>query len=508
MGSTQTLTYTITNTATAPNNTERIYQMRFRLNSGSLFNASTAAPAGWTRSAFSTTSVTFLASSWANAIPVGSSKSFSLIINMRTTSQDATTERLRDMRGYFSTTTTGPPFTNAGSLTTGSPGLWVLKSLSITSFQITDTLGNPISAISGGTSFQVRMTVKNVSNTTRTVTSNPTPPTPNKVGTVTQSLTATTGSPLNLAAGVSGTIIFTYSTVASDNGTISFTASAQNSASITSSVKTTGALSVSSFVASIAVLPTCQYSGSNVTTTMTVSNGSLLFPVTAVTPTLTPVAGAPVTLVSGPTPASIASIAASGSGSFTWVYQVNSVGTTNPFTFSGSATGTRNGSTVTSPNSTSTPGTTRGIFVATVNPTVTNAGSGSVELTFDIANSGCASVNSVAITIPAGWTYAGDAYSLVNLTSTTSIETWTVAGANPITFTAPNVAGQLPVTFNGDFSLVFSATPAAATTSVFNVRVTDANGAFLDIPLSVTVNAFKSGTLNSATSKAWREDFR
>jgi hypothetical protein len=241
---------------------------------------------------------------------------------------------------------------------------------------------------------------------------------------------------------------------------------------------------------------------------MTVTNGSLLFPVTAVTPSLAPAVGAPVTLVSGPTPATIASIAASGSGAFSWVYQVNTTGTTNPFTFSGSASGTRNGSPVTSPTSTSTPATTRGSFAAVVNPTVTNAGSGTVELTFDVVNNGCANVNSVSITLPAGWTYAGDAYSIVNLSASSSIETWTVSGANPITFTAPNAGSQLPVTFNGDFSLVFSATPNAATTSVFTVRVTDANGAFLDIPLSVSVNAFKSGTLNSATSKTWREDFR
>jgi hypothetical protein len=43
---------------------------------------------------------------------------------------------------------------------------------------------------------------------------------------------------------------------------------------------------------------------------------------------------------------------------------------------------------------------------------------------------------------------------------------------------------------------------------VFVVRVTDANGLFADIPLTVTVNAFKAGTLNDAARRTWREEFR
>ncbi len=511
MGSTQSLTYLITNTATAPDNAERIYEVRFGLSSGSLFSASTAAPAGWTRSAFSTTAVTFQASSWANAIAVGAGGvNFTLVINMRTAAADANTERLREIRAEFTNTTTGPPFTSTGRVTTNNPGLWTLKSLAITSFQITDIGGAPVSAITSGSSFQVRMTVRNNSSVAQNpVVSNTNPPTSTETGTVTQVLTSTTGSPLNLAVGTSGTIIFTFSTVTSDNGTIFFTANAQNGTTVTSSNATTGTLSVSSFAASISVVPVCQYSDANITVTMTVSNGSLTFPVTGVTPTLTPVAGVPVTAVSGPTPASIASIGTLSIGTFTWVYQVNSVGATNPFTFSGSASGTRNAGLITSLTSTSSPATTRGTFTATVSPTTTNASSDTVELTFGVVNNdGCANVNSVAVTTPAGWTWSADAYSLVNLSGVTSIETWTVGGANPVVFTAPNVAGQLPLTFSGAFSMVFSATPAAAGASVFTIRVTDNFGAFVDLPVTVTVNAFKSGTLNNAVNKTWREDFR
>ena len=46
MGSTaQSVTFTVNNSS---NGGERIYIMRFRINSGSTFNAATAAPAGWT----------------------------------------------------------------------------------------------------------------------------------------------------------------------------------------------------------------------------------------------------------------------------------------------------------------------------------------------------------------------------------------------------------------------------------------------------------------------------
>lgn len=504
MGSVQTLNFTMTNNNTGADAGTNYYAVRFTLGAtGTVYTSRPAAPAGWYVSSYSTTSVTFRVSTASSAIALGQSVVFSMSMAMGISSADAT-ESFASMQGYYTNPPRNKKKTNASSL-----GSWTRKSLAITSFQITDTLGNPVSAITSGTSFQLRMTVKNNSSVTQnTIVSNPNPPAPTKIGTVTQAVTSTTGSPLSLAAGASGTIIFTYSTATTDNGTIYFTAIAQNGGTVTSISATSGTLSVSSFVASITVSPTCQYAGSNITVSMLVSNGSLVYPVTGVAPTLTPIAGAPVTIVSGPTPASVASIGVSSSTTFTWVYQLNSTGTTNPFTFSGSATGTRNGLTITTPTSISTPSTMRGSFAAIVDPTSTNAGSTNTELIFTVVNSGCANINSVAVPVPAGWTWANDAYSLVNLSAVSTIETWTVSGTNPVTFTAPNVAGQIPLTFSGSFSLVFSATPSAATTSVFTLRVTDAVGVFVDVPVNITVNAFKTGTLNNAANKIWREDFR
>ena len=492
----------MTNNNTGGNTGETYSRVSFSLSgTGTVFTSKPAAPAGWYVFSYTSTSVSFKVITAGTGIALGQSVTFSMTLAMGASAADAN-ESFAAIQGYY---------TNKKKISASSFGLWTRKSLAITSFQITDTLGSPVSAITSGSSFQLRMTVKNNSSIAQTVTSNPNPPTANKTGTVTQGLTSTAGSPLNLAPGASGTIIFTYSTALADSGTIFFTANAQNGATVTSITATSGTLVVSSFTASIVVSPTCQYSGANITVTMTVSNGSTMFAATNVTPTLTPVAGAPVTAVSGPTPASIASIGVSSSGVFTWVYQVNSnaTGLTNPFSFTGSATGTRNASTVTSLTSTSTPNTTtRGSFSVIVNPTATNAGSTNAEQTFTVTNSGCTAVNSVGITFPAGWTWANDAYSLVSLSAASTIETWVASGTNPVTFTAPNAAGQIPLTFSGDFSLVFSATPPAATTSTFTLRVTDATGAFLDVQVNVTVNPFKTGTLNNATNKIWHEDFR
>jgi len=510
MGSAQSLTFPITNTATGAQAGERIHELRFRISSGSQFSAATAAPAGWTTVALSTTSVTFRANSWGNAISVGGSLAFTLAVTMRSANANVN-ERLQDIRASFTNTTTGPPFTQRGTSTRSNAGGWTLMSLAITSFQITDTLGTPVSAINAGSSFRLVMTVRNNSTGAKNnVVSNPNPPTPVKTGTVTQGLTGTVGSPLNLPSGGSGSITFTYSTLATDVGTISFTAIAQRTATVTSKSATSSLLAVGRFSASITASPSCQYVGANVTVTMALNVG-FPYSILNVTPTLTPVAGAPVTAVSGPAPAApIASVPASPpTTDVTWTWQVNATGTTTPFNFSGSATGTGNtaGSPTHTTQVTNSGNVARGSFATGIAPTVVNAGSANVELSATVTNNGCAAVNSVAITAPAGWTGAGDNYSLVNLTAGSVIETWVAGGANPVTFTAPDVASQMPLGFGGRFGVVYAATPAAATASVFTLRVTDANGSFVDYPLTVTVNAFKSGTLNRATTRTAREDF-
>ena len=173
MGTTQTVTYSIANTSNGTNASERIYQMRFRLpGTGTVFSSGTVAPAGWTRTSFSSTSITFQASSWTTAILSGSSFSFNLVMVMRTTSVDVN-ETLLDARARFTLDTNFVGgITRTGSVTTNNPGSWTLKSLQVTSFQTVDaTTGLPVSTIIAGQGFKLVMTVRNISNTTQSSTS-------------------------------------------------------------------------------------------------------------------------------------------------------------------------------------------------------------------------------------------------------------------------------------------------------------------------------------------------
>ena len=527
MGSTaQSVTFTVNNTSSLATG-ERIYIMRFRINSGSTFNAATAAPAGWTRTAFSTTSVTFQATDWTTSIVAQSSMAFTLQLNLRTTSPDVT-ENLRDARATFTLDTNfGNGITSNGTLTVNTPGSWTLKSLQITSFQTTDTSGTPVSAIAAGASFRVVITVKNISSATQSnivVASSPTPPTQTRVGTWNSpltncSLTSTSPSPLTLAAGASGTMTYTCTTVASDNGTVVFTTSVRNGTSTASSrLGNSNTLTVSSVTLAWRPItpapPNCLFSGNTATMTLRVTNSTAVT-ITNVAPsgfTLTPQNGASTSAQTGPAPASVASLAPAAFQDFVWTVVVTGTVPVPPTTapnilVSATATYTA-GATTTTPPTNSTKFVDD--YVVNINPTSSNASSANQELTWTVTNRGCATVNSVAITVPAGWTFGTDGYSVVADSTCADIDTWTLAST---TFTAPNAAGQTKVsaspTFcDGNYSLLFSATPVTTGPSTFTVRVTDSNGAFVDHTTPVTVNAFDPTGPNLTNPSTWREIFQ
>lgn len=514
MGTTQTLTFSVGNANTGTNAGERLYAVRFRINSGSTFAGTTAAPAGWTRTSFSTTQVIFTANDWTLAVQTGSSVSFSLAILMRTTTADANSEILRDGRGSFTTDTVfSNGISNAGTQTDSGIGSWQLRSLQVTSFQTTDLTNNPVSTILAGQGFKLVMTVKNISSAIQsTIVSQTNPPTATKTGTVTQGLTSTVNSPnpLTLAAGASGTITFTYTTSTTDNGTIFFTAFARNNtSSATSRTATSNTLTVSGgqFIANTTTSKTCVYIGQTFTIGMDLQNTNL-FAINNTAPTLSPSAAGIVTLVSGPTPATV-SIGASATltNAFQWTYQITGGTVGQIFTMNGSASGTAQppgSGTKTTPVD-PTSNITRAGFSPTPSPAQVNADSTNQEVTFTLTNAGCAAAQSVSIGIPAGWTYIGDSYSLVNSTD----ESWTVSGAGPIVFSAPAPANQLQLGQSATFSLVLR-TPSSATSSTFPVTVTDATSATASPTASITVNAFKSGTPspNDTNPAVWKEIFQ
>lgn len=524
MGSTaQSVTFTVNNTSSAG---ERIYIMRFRINSGSVFNAATAAPAGWTRTAFSTTSVTFQATDWTTSIVAGSSLAFTLQLNLRTTSPDVT-EHLRDARATFTLDNNfSNGITSNGTRTISNPGSWTLKSLQITGFQTTDTSGTPVSAIAAGANFRVLITVKNVSNATQSnIVANPTPPTQTRTPTWSSlltncSLTSTSPSPLNLAAGASGTMTYTCTTVAADNGTVFFTANVLNgTGTATSRSVNSNTLTVSSVTVAWRPItpapPNCLFSGNTATMTLRVTNSTAVT-ITSVSPsgfTLTALNGASTSAQTGPAPASVASLAPAAFQDFVWTVVVTGTvpvpPTTSPNITVGAAATYTAGATTTTPTTSSTKFLDD--YVVNVNPASSNASSTNQELTWTVTNRGCANVNSVAITLPAGWTF-GDGYSVVEDMTGTDQDNWTLAAT---TFTAPNAAGRTPVSvpatstyYDGNYSLLFSATPGTTGASTFTVRVTDDNGAFVDHTTPVTVNAFDPTGPNLTKPSTWREIFQ
>ncbi len=546
MGTTQTLSFTITNTSGGGNICERIYEMRFRLpGTGTVFSSATAAPANWTRTAFSTTSVTFRANSWANSIdtPPGGSKScvtgqgtvtattFNLVMVMRTTTADVT-ETLRDSRASFTLDTNFVGgIARAGRHTVNSPGSWTLRGLQIVSMQTVDvTTGLPIGAINAGASFRLVVTVRNISSVAQSsIVSSPNPPTTNKTGTWPggqPSLTSTVYSPnpLTLAAGATGTITFTYSTSTAVSGTISFSAYVRNSTSSTrSATATSNTLLVSPLSVSLLVKgqypadATCHFDADIATIEMTVINNTSSA-LTSITPSTPARFGTNTTIgaYTGPTTTCVYPLAIGNSCKFTWTAPVTVVGT---YPVSGpkpdfyvTASATANPGPVTSPTATSNTQDVDG-YIISVTPTDTNASSINAELTWTLTNRACDNLDQLAITPPAGFVYGGDGYALVTDTTAALNDSWSVTGT---TFRAPlnNVPaadpGRMPVGRSGDFSLLFSSTPVATGNYTFTLLLTDDNGVGRTRNVVVPVNPFGTGSINliSPATPTWREQFQ
>ncbi len=381
MGTTQSVTIGVTNTSTGAHSDERLYQIQFQLSTTACsptpctntgFSSATTAPAGWTRTSFS----------GVGTFTADLSQTLSQV-----------TARLSP-----NTTFVGSHPVNC---TSGSClGSWKAMSLQITSFQTTDLSGNPISGTASGNSFRVVITVKNISTATQNgLVANPSPPTANTAGTWKPtspgcSLTGTNPSPLNLASGASGTITYTCTTVSTptpDNGTVSFTATVRNGATTASSRSaTSNVITVSQITVQMDITPVCLFSGNTATMKLTVTNSALLtiFSVTPSALTITLANGASTSSLTGPSPASIASLAPGASGTFTWTATVTgTVDTILPkpvITAGASASYNFGGPLQTTPVVSHAEDVDD--FVVSVSPTSTNAASVNAELTFHVKN--------------------------------------------------------------------------------------------------------------------------
>src|SRR6266853_1662826 len=553
MGTTQSVTISVTNTSTGANVAERLYQVQFQLSTtacsptpctNTVFSSATTAPAGWTRTSFSSTSITFKANTFADAIGSTTANSFTLVLAVGAFTADLS-QTLSKVTARFSANTNFGG-SHAVNCTSGTClGSWKAMSLQITKFQTQTTAGVDTNAVAAGQSFLIVITMKNISTAAQNgiVAISSPPSVITRTGTwfgtsPVCSLTGTSPSPLNLAAGASGTITYTCTTHVApanptDSGTVTYSVTKVQTGpnTATSRTATSNTLSVSPLTAGIAITasaaPTaCLFAGGNATFTMTVTNNTG-GTVTGVSPTLnapTVANGASIGVVTGPTlvaassdPGCSSTLPNTKSCVYTWTATASVTGSypSSPpqpsFYTTGFASATSSGSPITTPIADSrAPNPTNILeYVVSVSPVAIYASSTNVELDWNLANLGCptANVSSVAVTVvPPNWTLSPDpayAYSLVTDTTSSANDTWTVSGT---TFTAPNASSQILVyKLDNDFYLLFSATPSTLGTSTFTVVVTDTNGVSRTQTTPVTVNALTPG---SVTPWTWREIFQ
>lgn len=255
--------------------------------------------------------------------------------------------------------------------------------------------------------------------------------------------------------------------------------------------------------AAISVTPACLFPGDTATFVMTVTNNTGVT-INTVTPSaLTKfVTGAAVIgAFTGPSPASIASLADGATGTFTWTAPVTgnvndtyyvegyAVSASPPFS---TATATSNTENING-------------YILAVSPASTNAGSKTEELVWSLTNFGCGSISNVLVNVPGSWSASADGYAAVTNTLGNPIDTWTFAGT---TFTSDSAADNVQQGSSGNkFYLLFSNTPSLPETSTFNITVTDSTGTSKTVATAVTVNPYSTGILNNADAGAWQESY-
>lgn len=264
----------------------------------------------------------------------------------------------------------------------------------------------------------------------------------------------------SLAAGASGTITWTYTTSAADD--IYFMGVVKNGSGTASSVMGKSNMigdvaqtTIGGFTAVVSVDTITAISGQDVTVTMVVTNtGSTTL--ATVTPTLSTYGTATISLLTGPTPSTFASLAGGKSATFTWTYDISgSSGQT--YFFQGYATA---GASTTN-TSTSQTGTID-TYSVTMEPTIFVSGATNTQVDWTVYNGGSIALKKVDITYPSSWTY-----------SSGSAGDWTVSqSGSTVTFTAGT---NIPSSGSKLFSVIYSLLPTVTvdTPYTFYVKVTD-----------------------------------
>jgi outer membrane protein assembly factor BamB len=228
-------------------------------------------------------------------------------------------------------------------------------------------------------------------------------------GTATFTLTPLT-PPLNLAAGASGTFI--VQAQATGEGTATAEASASND-TVSSAVASSPLLSVRPLAAKLEVSPASAFSGDMVTVRLTVSNTSTSDTYRAVVPrTPTSVGKAVASLVSGPQPASVTSLAPGQVAQFSWKYQLSGA-QADDYRFQALADAVRSGAPVTTELAESPAGQLLK-YRLSANPVSFLAGATNVVISYTIVNQGPEAIRELRLLQPPSGPFTVAASPFVN----------------------------------------------------------------------------------------------
>lgn len=285
----------------------------------------------------------------------------------------------------------------------------------------------------------------------------------------------------SLTAGQTRTIHWKYS--ADLTGSVYFTARATNAVATARSKNiNSNTVTIGNFTATLSVTPSSVVSGQSVTVNMSAQNNGTSSLVN-VTPSLLSacLGGATETIVSGPVPASIATISGGSSGVFQWTYLITgSFG--QGYCLSGSASA--NGPVV-SNTATSNTGTIS-TYSATLSPAVVASGSTNQTLTWSVYNGSGCTVRTVSIATPAvgsDWTCA----------SVGPPAGWSASCSGTVQFNSGGVGSDIPAGGTKTFSITFSTTETVTSDKVVSFPVTvtarGCGGSTDTMPSAVTVSA-------------------
>ncbi len=493
------MTIRVTNTNTNPNTGDSIMRVRFTFpTSMAVNNTGHVAPSGWSIAVnIGNNRVTFTSNDPSYNISTGNYKDFTIRLTVGTSNIDSTLEYISNVRCTYVSNS----FVNVNNPSSVS---WYRRGLKIVSMVASPEL------ITSGDSFSLTITVQNVSSAAQNnITANPNPPARTIVGTVNPN-TSSNPSIASLAVLATGTLVYSYTTGTNDEGTVYFTCNVRNGANNTTGISSSSnTVYVGRFTAEISFAPSCPLSGETVTVTLTVINRNA-FALSNVVPNLNYSGTATLNYVSGPTPASIASLPANGgTGTFTYNYTVSG-GYDATIIFTGSASGQK---TTPPPGTRLTPITSSNTgyirsYALNLGPTPIYAKSKNIYLNLVLenkANLSCSAdtnydIKNLEITIPSGFSYViGESSYLIgnDITDTNNNDFeyyssgWTVSDAsNPIIFTSSGVTYNLKQWKYAHFSLLFNELPNINIDTPFTFQVKILNHAnnlyTYNIPITLT----------------------